>query len=365
MWKRVLVLWHPGYPRDSTGRGSPPPPITLLECLALARALRLSFDPVYHVSMVPVLEAVPNFSEGRDLGWIQELVQVIAGEGVEVIDWTADRDHHRSVVTYIGDPESVEVASLAAARFAIEGIDLRTHEGVHPRIGALDVLPFVPLHDLPMDSAVESAWRVGGQLVAEGIPVYFYGEALSGRTPSRSGRLLSSIRRGGFEALREGFPAGREPDLAAPQWPGGPHPTGGATCVGARRVMLAWNVFVEGISLDDLKVIAVGLRESGGGFRHLRTSALELPEAERIQISMNLENPEATSPYDVFDTIEALVEAKGGRVIETEVIGMIPDPLVLPAAGDRFRLLHPVESRLLSRRVSEYVSTRGISKTRV
>ena len=315
--------------------------------------------------MVPVLEAVPNFSEGRDLGWIQELVQVIAGAGVEVIDWTADGDHNRSVVTYIGDPESVEVASLAAARFAIEGIDLRTHEGVHPRIGALDVLPFVPVHDLTMDSAVESARRVGGRLAAEGVPVYLYGLAAYGGTSSRSDRSLASIRRGGFEALRGGFPAGREPDLAAPQWPGRPHPTAGATCVGARRVLLAWNVFVEGISFEAVEAIAAGLRESGGGFRHLRVLALELPESGRLQISMNLEDPEATSPYDVFDAIEERVEAGGGQVIETEVIGMIPDPLVLPAAGDRFRLLHPDESRLLSRRVSEYVSTRGISQTRV
>lgn len=314
--------------------------------------------------MIPVLEAVPNFSEGRDLGWIRELVQVISGEDVEVIDWTADRDHHRSVVTYIGDPERVEVASLAAARFAIEGIDLRAHEGVHPRVGALDVLPFVPVHDLSMDSAVESARRVAGQLAAEGVPVYLYGEAAHGGTRSRSDRSLASIRRGGFEALREGFPVGREPDIAALQWPGRPHPTAGVTCVGARRVLLAWNVFVERISLEALQAVAAGLRESGGGFRHLRALALELPESGRLQISMSLEDPEATSPFDVFDVIEERVEAGGGQVIETEVVGMIPDPLVLPAAADRFKLLHPGKSRLLSRRVSEYVSSRVLGQTR-
>jgi len=313
--------------------------------------------------MVPVLEAVPNFSEGRDLGWIRELLQVIEAEGAEVLDWTADRDHHRSVVTYIGDPESVEAASMAAAQFAIDGIDLRAHQGIHPRIGALDVLPLVPLHDLTMDSAVESARRVAGLLAAQGVPVYLYGEARYGSAPPD--RSLASIRRGGFEALREGFPAGREPDLAAPQWPGRPHPTAGATCVGARRVLLAWNVFVEGISFDALKAIAGGLREAGGGFKHLRVLALALSEADRLQISMNLEDPESTSPYDVFDAIEERVEAGGGKVIETEVIGMIPHPLVLPTAVDRFRLLHPGESRLLSRRVSEYVSARGTSQTRV
>ena len=317
------------------------------------------------MSMVPVLEAVPNFSEGRDLAWIRELVQVIAGEGAEVIDWTADRDHHRSVITYIGDPQSVEAASMEAARFAIEGIDLRAHKGIHPRIGALDVLPFVPLHDLTMDSAVESARRVASRLAAEGVPVYLYGEALNGPTRSSSDRSLASIRRGGFEALREGFPVGREPDLVAPQWPGRPHPSAGATCVGARRILLAWNVFVERISLEDVKAIAGDLRESEGGFRHLRVLALALPETERLQISMNLEDPEGTAPSDVFDTIEERVEAEGGRIIGTEVIGMIPDPLVLPAAVDRFKLHNPGESRLLSRRVSEYLSARGVSQKRV
>jgi glutamate formiminotransferase len=129
--------------------------------------------------------------------------------------------------------------------------------------------------------------------------------------------------------------------------------------------LLAWNVFVEGISLYALKTIARGLRESEGGFKHLRVLGFALPETGRLQISMNLEDPEATSPYNVFDAIEERVEAGGGQVVETEVIGMIPDPLVLPAAVDRFRLLHPGESRLLSRRVSEYVSARGISQTRV
>jgi glutamate formiminotransferase len=308
--------------------------------------------------MVPVLEAVPNFSEGRDIGWIRELVQVIAANGVEVLDWTADREHHRSVVTYIGAPQDVESAALAAARFAIEGIDMRSHAGVHPRIGAVDVLPFVPLHDMTMDAAVRSARRVASRLAAEGVPVYLYGEARYAGNASGSARSLASIRRGGFEGLLGGFPTGREPDLPAPQWPDRPHPTAGATCVGVRSVLLAWNVYVEDISLEALKAITGGLRESGGGFKHLRVLALALPETERLQISMNLEEPELTSPHDVFDAIENRVEAYGGRVIETEVIGMIPDPLVLPAAADRFRLLHPGESRLLSRRVSEYVSAR-------
>lgn len=301
--------------------------------------------------MLPLLEAVPNFSEGRDLGWVRELVRVISGEGADVLDWTADPDHHRSVVTYIGAPATVERASLAAARFAIEGIDLRRHSGVHPRIGALDVLPFVPMGGLGMDVAVGSARRVARLLAEEGVPVYLYGRAADG-----GGRRLAPLRRGGFEALQGGFPPGREPDLPAPAVPGSPHPTAGTTCVGAREVLLAWNVFVEGVDLEELKAVAAGLRETGGGFDHLRVLALALPESGRLQISMNLEDPLTTSPYDVFDAIEARVEALGGSVAGTEVIGMIPDPLVFPAAADRLKLLCPDHSRLLSRRVAEHMA---------
>ncbi len=301
--------------------------------------------------MLPLLEAVPNFSEGRDLGWVRELVQVIAGEGADVLDWSADPDHHRCVVTYIGAPETVERASLAAARFAIEGIDLRRHSGVHPRIGALDVLPFVPLEGLGMEVAVASARRVARLLAEEGVPVYLYG-----RAADAGGRRLAPLRRGGFEALQGGFPPGREPDLPVPAAPGMPHPTAGTTCVGAREVLLAWNVFVEGVDLEDLKPVAAILRESGGGFDHLRVLALALPESGRLQMSMNLEDPLTTSPYDVFDAIEARVEALGGRVVGTEVIGMVPDPLVFPAAADRLKLLRPDDSRLLSQRVAEHVA---------
>src|SRR5688572_30437786 len=181
--------------------------------------------------MVPVLEAVPNFSEGRDPVWVQRLVEKIAATGADVLDWSADPDHNRSVVTFIGDPRTVEEAATVCARYALEHIDLRSHQGVHPRVGALDVLPFVPLHGLTLDDAVASAHRVGGALAELGLPVYFYGAA------STRGRSLSQIRKGGFEAFARGYPAGREPDLAPPKG-SGPHPTAGVTCVGARSVLL-------------------------------------------------------------------------------------------------------------------------------
>ena len=306
--------------------------------------------------MVPVLEAVPNFSEGRDLAKVEGLVDLIGGHDVEILDWSADPDHHRSVVTFIGAPAAVEAASVSAAAYALEHFDLRNHEGVHPRVGALDVLPFVPLHDLEMDDAVASAHRAGRRIADLGIPVFFYGQAA---TPP--GRGLAEIRRGGFEALRGGWPPGRKPDL--PAGAPAPHPTAGVTCVGARPVLLAWNVVVSGIDVGDAREIATLIRERGGGFPGLRALGLRLEAQDRVQISMNLEDPERVLPLDVFDRIEAEVRSRGGHIAETEVIGMMPDTLVLPDSAGRLKLPDLGTARVLSHRVAEYVSARSGERT--
>ena len=301
---------------------------------------------------MPVLEAVPNFSEGRDLTLIRRLVQVIVQEGADVLDWSADADHHRSVITFIGEPTVVEAAAVAASRFALENIDLRDHSGVHPRIGALDVLPFVPLQGLTLADAAASARRVGERIAGMGLPVYFYGAA-----SDPPGRKLAPIRRGGFEGFAEGFPKDRDPDL--PQCDGvEPHPTAGAVCVGARNVLLAWNVYIEGVEAEDLTPLAVRIRESGGGFDHLRALALALPDRQKVQISMNLEDLDATSPLDVFRAVEEGTRDLGGVVAGTEVIGMLPDTLVHEATRDRLMILNYDSSRVLSRRVREHTRMR-------
>jgi glutamate formiminotransferase len=301
--------------------------------------------------MVKVLEAVPNFSEGWDLAKVRGLVDVIGQAGVEVLDWSADRDHHRSVITYIGDPGRVEAASLAAARYALEHIDLRGHRGVHPRVGALDVLPFVPLQGVDMTEAVAAAHRVGAALGRMGIPVFYYG--MASRPP---GRTLAELRRGGFEALSGGFPPDRVPD--EPPGSVAPHPTAGVTCVGARRVLLAWNVFLAGVDEAGAREIATTIRERGGGFKGLRALGLYLPEQNRVQISMNLEDPVGTPPLDVLAAIDREVRARGGRVVETEVIGMVPDTLVYPASVNRLVLPDLGPARVLSRRVAQHVQGR-------
>ena len=308
--------------------------------------------------MTQVLEAVPNFSEGRDLSLVRALVDAIVSHDVELLDWSADPDHHRSVVTFIGAPADVEAAAVAAADVAVRRIDLRSHRGVHPRIGALDVLPFVPLSGLTMDDAVGSARRVGARIAELGVPVFFY--AAASRPP---GRGLAALRRGGFEGMANGFPQGLLADL--PPGVDRPHPTAGATCVGAREVLLAWNVFVSGIELDAARAIASEVREREGGFRGLRALALHLPGQDRLQISMNLEDPVHTSPLDVFAAIESKVEARGGKVVGTQVIGMMPDALVLPGVADRLQLLDPGAARVLSRRVARYVESRPDGRTEI
>lgn len=299
------------------------------------------------------METVPNISEGRDLAVVHAVIAAMLDAGAQVLDWSADPHHHRSVVTAVGPPAVVEEAAVSAARVALERIDLRRHEGIHPRVGALDVLPFVPLLGLTIADAVASARRVGRRLAGEevGLPVYYYGHA------SRPhGRSLAELRRGGFEVLAAGWPAGGEPDALPASWghPGA-HPSAGVVCVGAREVLLAWNVLLGGITLEAARPIARAVRERNGGFPGVRALALALPE-RGVQISMNLEDTDAVSPLAVYDRIAELAEEAGGHVLETEVIGLVPDRLVADAAADRLHLRPETTGRLLSARLVDYLA---------
>lgn len=302
-----------------------------------------------------VLEAVPNFSEGRSTDVIERIVDAFVAAGADVLDWSADPDHNRTVVTFVGPPDVVEEAAVAGAAIALDRIDLRRHQGVHPRVGVIDVLPFVPLSGLTLEDARTSAHRVGRVLAEElGVPVSFYAHA-----SDPPGRRLAALRRGGFEALADAWPADRHPDLLPPGWSHpGAHPSAGMVCVGARPLMLAWNVAVEGLRFTEAEHIAAGIRERGGGFTGLRALALELPTRQTVQISMNLEDLATTSPIDILRRIEQMATDRGGRVIGTEVIGMVPDELVLSAADERLQTGGLTTRRLLSRRLAEHLAKR-------
>lgn len=304
--------------------------------------------------MSSLFEIVPNFSEGRDASTVEALVAAIADAGAVVLDWSSDPDHNRAVVTAVGDADQVVRASRAAAEVALERIDLSRHEGVHPRIGALDVLPFVPLTGASRADAVELAHRAAQELCSIGIPSVFYGWAAKGGS-----RPLSELRKGGFERLVEGFPEDRNPDVLPDPWPHpGAHPTAGVSCVGARPVLLAWNVYVEGLEIEDLKGIAHEIRGRDGGFPGLRALGFALESTGRMQISMNLEDLERTSPFVVFRSIEERVVRRGGTVEETEIIGLIPDELLLQAAADRIGLSDARKERILSRQVAHVAGDR-------
>lgn len=306
--------------------------------------------------MRPIVEAVPNFSEGRDLRFVDRVAAAFRSAGAQVLDRSMDPDHHRSVVTVIGAPSDVADGAVAAAALALEAIDLRVHRGVHPRIGALDVLPLVPLEGISSRQVEAMAHRLAVRIGSLGIPVFFYGAA-----SHPPGRGLASLRRGGFEALASGASA-LAADVAGDAGSGGGtyevvHPSAGATCLGVRPVLLAWNVDVHGVSMEDLREIAGLLRERAGGFPGLRTLPLSLPRQGRTQISMNLEDPVRTPPEVVFDAIENEVLRRGGEVVDTEVIGMLPDALSTPEAAARIRLRNWSEDRVLSNRVAAYRET--------
>jgi glutamate formiminotransferase len=305
--------------------------------------------------MVPVLEAVPNFSSGRDRSFLDRLVRTAEEEGAEVLDVSADADHNRSVLTLVGGAAAVESASLALAALAVSEIDLGTQTGIHPRVGALDVLPIVPLSGVTMAVARRTARRIGERIAREvGVPAFLYGEA-----SEPPGRLLSEIRKGGFEGMREGFPDGLQPDMLPAGWSHpGAHPTAGVVCVGARPLLLAWNVEVRGLGIADLRELARGLREAGGGFRGLRVLAMERGGGLLPQISMNLEDVGNHSPFSVFRAIEQGVADRGGTVAGTEVIGLLPDRLAFEAGADRIGLLEAGPDRLLGGRILDHVQTR-------
>lgn len=297
--------------------------------------------------MMQVVEAVPNFSEGRDPDFVTAAADAFAAAGCDILHTTMDPDHHRSVVTVMGTPLTVERGSVAAACLALERIDLRGHRGVHPRVGALDVLPLVPLHGIGMAEVVHLAHRVGSRIARLGIPVHFYGQA--SRPP---GHTLAAIRRRDRDRPQADLPGLDAKGTAAHARA---HPTAGATCVGARRVLLAWNVDIAGVSLESANEIAARIREVGGGFAGLRALAFRLPEQGRLQISMNLEDPARIRPIEVFRAIEHRVRRMKGRVLGTEVIGMCPEAAADPLAVREMGIRDWSEDRILSRRLEAFI----------
>ncbi len=259
-----------------------------------------------------IFECVPNVSEGRDPSVLDACANAIENAGVRLAHRTSDPIHHRAVFTFFGDRERVLAAALALARVARDRIDLRGHRGAHPRIGALDVLPFVPFGTATLEDAADLAVEAGARLWDDlGVPSFFYGAAAleTART------LLANVRIGGFEAL------GTRPDRF--DTGDAPHPSAGAVAVGARLPLVAFNVVLLNGDLALARDIARRLRESGGGLRGLRCLGLAL-ENGRVQVSCNLTNVAATPLHRVAGLVENLARARGASVERTELIGLAP-----------------------------------------
>ena len=284
----------------------------------------------------PSLECVPNVSEGRDRDRLRRLTATIETAGARLVDVHSDVDHHRSVFTFLGAPATVERAALAFARLAVELIDLRAHAGVHPRIGALDVMPFVPLAGFAMADAVAIAQRVGRALAAEtNVPVFFYEEAAV--VPGR--RDLPELRVEGFEGLAERL---RDPRWRPDAGPVTPHPSAGAAVIGARRPLIALNAMLDSDDLGEARAVAAAIRaRTPGGLAAVRALGVMLPSRGIAQVSMNLLDYRRTSPRIVMDRLDVETARRGLRVSHYELVGCAPADALDAAARARLADLKP------------------------
>jgi glutamate formiminotransferase len=274
-----------------------------------------------------LIESVPNVSEGRRADVIAAMVEAIRGvAGVRLLDHSSDPSHNRSVFTLVGDSAGVERAVLALFERATGDIDLRTHKGEHPRIGAVDVVPFIPIEGVTMAECVALAKRVGAEVASRfGVPVYLYEEASA--NPAR--KNLEDIRRGEFEGLAARMTA---PDWAPDFGPAAPHPSAGASVIGARMPLLAFNINLATNRLDVAKKIAAAIRQSSGGFRYVKAAGFMLEDRGIVQVSMNLTNYEKTPVFRVFETVKREAERYGVSILESEIVGLIPAAALNAAA---------------------------------
>lgn len=281
-----------------------------------------------------LVECVPNFSEGRDTEKVRALVAAVTGvPDVFLLDQEMDHDHHRAVLTFAGTPEAVEEAAFQAVRTAVTLIDLRTHQGGHPRVGATDVIPFVPIRNATMADCVALARRVGQRIGHElGIPIFLYEQAAT--RPDRAN--LETIRRGGPEALAQRMET--EPGWVPDFGPHKLHPTAGATIVGARPALIAYNVNLKSTDKNVASAIAKTVRFSSGGLPHVKAIGVELASRGIVQVSMNLTNHEVTSILTAFEAVRREAEQRGVQVVSSEIVGLVPQRALIQAAEASLRL---------------------------
>jgi glutamate formiminotransferase len=293
-----------------------------------------------------IIESVPNVSEGRRAAVLDALAGAVRGTaGVTLLDHSADAAHNRSVFTLAGGAAPVEAAILSMVTIAVQSIDLRTHRGEHPRIGAIDVIPFVPLRGASMDDCVALAERTAAVVAQRfGVPVFLYEAAA--RSPLR--RHLEDIRRGGFEGLAEKM---RRPEWVPDFGPRAPHPTAGATVIGARMPLVAYNVNLATNQIDLARRIAARIRQRGGGLPGVKALGLTIADRGVVQVSMNLTDYTKTSMPVAFEAVRRLAAEHGVEVLESELIGLVPEGALAGCSAQALKLRDFDDSRILERRI--------------
>jgi glutamate formiminotransferase len=292
-----------------------------------------------------LLECIPNVSEGRRREVVDRLAAAVERPGVRLLDRSSDPDHDRSVFTLAGEAEALVPALLAFYDAALAAIDLGRHRGVHPRVGAVDVVPFVPLGDAPMAAAVEAARRLGAAVAERhALPVYLYEEAAT--RPER--RRLPELRRGGFEGFgaRMADPAWR-PDFG----PARVHPTAGVTIVGARFFLVAFNAVLDTADVGVARRVARAVRESSGGLAAVRAIGVYLASRGRAQVSLNLVDFRRTSLARALEAVRAAAAAEGAAVVGTELVGLVPEAAVHGALAEALAMPEFGADRVLERRL--------------
>jgi glutamate formiminotransferase len=298
--------------------------------------------------MRTVIECVPNISEGRDGERVREIADAVrAASGVRLLNVSSDASHNRSVLTFLGDAAAVRAGVFALFDAAVPRIDLTRHRGEHPRMGAVDVVPFIPIRGATVEDCVALSREIGAEIASRhGIPVYLYEDSAS----SELRRNLAEIRKGEFE----GFPGKmRDPKWAPDFGPPQPHPTAGAVAVGARAPLIAYNINLATRDLAIADTIARSIRHVGGGFRFVKAMGVELAERGQVQVSINMTNYKKTPLHRVFECVKSEAERYGVAVVGSEIVGLTPSDALFMAANHYLRLEKFSSDQVLEMRLLE------------
>ncbi|MDF2546651.1 MAG: ftcD [Anaerosolibacter sp.] len=294
-----------------------------------------------------IIECVPNFSEGRDLEKIEKIVSPFRGkDGVKLLDYSRDEDHNRLVVTVVGEPEAVKNAVVEAMGVAVEVIDMTKHQGQHPRMGAVDVVPFIPVKNVSMTEAVELAKEVAKEASEKyGLPIFLYEKAAT--NPTREN--LANIRKGEFEGMIEKI---KQADWTPDYGPAEIHPTAGTTAVGARMPLVAFNVNLNTNDIEIANKIAKNVRFLNGGLRFCKAIGIDLKERGIVQISMNMTDYTKTALYRAFELIRIEARRYGVSIVGSEIIGLVPmealiDTAVYYLGVEDFSMEQILEARMM------------------